>query len=362
MSKNPTTTKAPLTTKPGPLASIRSLAKRLTRGMPAVGQTPYTVVWSENKWRLLRFRNTTGAAPKYATPILLVPSLINRWYVLDLAPGRSLIEWLVAQGHDVFIIDWGTPTDEDRFLTWDDICGRYVGRAVRQTAKFSRDGVAHVLGYCLGGTLAVNYTAAFPEHVASLVALAAPIDFAAAGMMTLWTRTPTFDVQAMTDGFGNLPWPIMQASFQMLKPTMNAAKVVSLLDRAWDDEFLDGFLATERWGNDNVSFPGACYRDYIEQLYRRNALLEGTMTLCGKPALLKNIDCPLLSISFTHDHIVPPAAANALLDAVSSPDKAKLELGGGHVGAVVSKKAATGLWPKMSAWWADRDSNEARGL
>ena len=108
MSKEPTKAN-------GPLASLRALVKRVPRGMPPIGQTPYNVVWSENKWRLLRFRNATGAAPRFATPILLVPSLINRWYVLDLAPGRSLIEWLVAQGHDVFIIDqqtnWSSSND-----------------------------------------------------------------------------------------------------------------------------------------------------------------------------------------------------------------------------------------------------------
>lgn len=356
--------KSPMRMPPqGPLASLRALAKRVPRGLPAVGQTPYDVVWSENKWRLLRFRPVTGPrALRYRTPVLLVPSLINRWYVLDLAPGRSFVEYLVNQGFDVFVIDWGTPTKEDRYLTWDDICGRYLGRAVRHAAKYSASNVTHVLGYCLGGTLAANYTAAFGSHVASLVALAAPIDFSVAGIMTAWTRTPEFDVQAVTEGLGNLPWPLMQAAFHMIKPTLNAAKVVGLLDRAWDDEFLDGFLATERWGNDNVAFPGACYRDYIELLYRRNSLYLDQMTLLGQHALLRNIDCPVLSVSFAHDHIVPQAASDALLTKISSPDKAGLSQRGGHVGAVVSKNACKGLWPNVAGWWAARDTDAARGL
>ena len=92
-----------------PLDSIVALLRRAPKDVPAVGTTPHTVVWTENKWRLLRFVSPTGARPRFKTPVLLVPSLINRWYVLDLGPGRSLIEWLVAQGHDVFCIDWGTP-------------------------------------------------------------------------------------------------------------------------------------------------------------------------------------------------------------------------------------------------------------
>ncbi|HSD86476.1 MAG TPA: alpha/beta fold hydrolase, partial [Kofleriaceae bacterium] len=292
-----------------PLDSIVALLKRAPKGPPPVGTTPHSVVWTENKWRLLRF---SPAVPKYSTPILLVPSLINRWYVLDLGPGRSLIEWLVAQGHDVFCIDWGTPGAEDRYLTWDDIAGRYVGRAVRIASRYGRSGQAHVLGYCLGGTLAVSYVAAFPEYVASLLALAAPIDFEHAGIMAQWTRTPTFDVAALLEAFGNVPWPLMQASFNLLRPTLRMAKTVALLDRAWDDEFLEGFLATEHWGHDNVSFPGACYARYIEELYRRNKLMLGGFTVAGRPAELSSIKCPTLALAFADDNIVPLASAAPL--------------------------------------------------
>jgi polyhydroxyalkanoate synthase len=333
-----------------PLDSIVALLKRAPKGAPPVGTTPHSVVWTENKWRLLRF---SPAVPKYSTPVLLVPSLINRWYVLDLGPGRSLIEWLVAQGHDVFCIDWGTPGAEDRYLTWDDIAGRYVGRAVRIASRYGRSGQAHVLGYCLGGTLAVSYVAAFPEYVASLLALAAPIDFEQAGIMAQWTRTPTFDVASLLEAFGNVPWPLMQASFNMLRPTLRMAKTVALLDRAWDDEFLEGFLATEHWGHDNVSFPGACYARYIEELYRGNKLIRGGFTVAGRPAELSSIKCPTLALAFADDNIVPLASAAPLVDRIASKDKQLVVQSGGHVGAVVSRKAADRLWPVMSEFWAN---------
>jgi polyhydroxyalkanoate synthase subunit PhaC len=341
--------KAPL--KKTPLDSIVALLKRAPKGPPPVGVTPHSVVWTENKWRLLRF---APAQPRFATPILMVPSLINRWYVLDLGPQRSLIEWLVAQGHEVFCIDWGTPGAEDRYLTWDEIAGRYIGRAVRIASRYGRTGKAHVLGYCLGGTLAVSYVAAFPEYVASLLALAAPIDFEHAGIMAQWTRTPTFDVRAILEAFGNVPWPLMQASFNMLKPTLRAAKTVALLDRAWDDEFLEGFLATEHWGHDNVSFPGACYARYIEELYRGNRFIRGGFSVMGRPAELHQITCPVLALAFADDHIVPLPSAAPLVDRVASRDKQLVVQSGGHVGAVVSRKAADRLWPVMHEFWAKR--------
>jgi polyhydroxyalkanoate synthase len=335
-----------------PIDSLIALVKRAPKGQPAVGTTPHTVAWTENKWRLLRFAPTQK---RFKRPVLLVPSLINRWYVLDLGPTRSLIEWLVAQGHEVFCIDWGTPGAEDRYLTWDDIAGRYIGRAVRIAARTSPTNDVHLLGYCLGGTLATTYVAAFPEHVASLLALAAPIDFDHGGMMSGWTRTPTFDTTALLEAFGNVPWPLMQASFNMLRPTLRAAKTVALLDRAWDDEFLEGFLATERWGNDNVSFPGACYVRYIDELYRANKLITGGFTLLGRPAELSAIRCPVLALAFEDDHIVPLASAAPLIERIASRDKQIVVQGGGHVGAVVSRKAATRLWPVMSTFWAQRD-------
>jgi polyhydroxyalkanoate synthase len=335
----------------GPLDSIAALWRRAPKGFtPAVGQTPHSVVWTENKWRLLKF---SPASKRFATPILLVPSLINRWYILDLGPQRSVIEWLVAQGHEVFCIDWGTPGAEDRYLTWDDIGGRYLGRAVRIAAR--ETGETHVLGYCLGGTLATAYVAAFPDGVASLTALAAPIDFDHGGIMTTWTRTPTFELSAMIEAFGNVPHQLMQTAFGMLRPTLKAAKTVAVLDRAWDDEFLDGFLATERWGNDNVSFPGACYERYIDELYRKNRLVTGEFTVLGRPARLGAITCPVLAIAFADDHIVPAASAQPLIDLVGSRDKQILVDRGGHVGAVVSRKAAERLWPVLSTFWAQRD-------
>jgi polyhydroxyalkanoate synthase len=337
--------------QPGPLDSILALLRRAPRGLPPVGQTPHTVAWTENKWRLLRF---LPRERRYATPVLLVPSLINRWYILDLGPGRSFIEWLVGQGHEVLCIDWGTPGGEDRYLTWDDIGGRYLGRAVRIAAREA--GRTHLLGYCLGGTITTAYATAFPDEIATLTALAAPIDFQHAGVMATWTRTPTFDVGALVEALGNVPWQLMQAAFQILKPTQLASRMVAVLDRAWDDEFLDGFLATERWVHDNVSFPGAFYARYIEELYRENRLVAGTFTVCGRPARLPDLRCPLLAVAFTDDHIVPLPSARPLAELAGARDKQLLVERGGHVGAVVSRKAATRLWPALHTFWAQRDA------
>jgi len=329
-----------------------SLENLLARALapPELGQTPCDVVHAENKWRLLRYRG----APKHPLPVLLVPSLINRHYVLDLMPGKSLVEYLLAAGHDVFIIDWGTPGDEDRYLDFDEIVDRYLGRAIRKTLAAAGADRLHLLGYCLGGTFTAIHAAAHPASIASLVALAAPIRFAEGGMLTRWMRLPTLDIRAVVGAFGNMPWPLMQASFHLLKPTLLFQKARTAVDRAWDDEFLDGFFALERWGNDNVSFPGRAYAEYIERLYQRDALVNGTLRLAGRPVRLEAIRCPTLVVTFADDYIVPRASALPLLDLAAAKDKQHLDLRGGHVGAVVSRKARDGLWPALSDFWVQR--------
>ncbi|MGH7284776.1 MAG: PHA/PHB synthase family protein [Polyangiaceae bacterium] len=338
------------------------------RKRPEVGATPADVVHSENKWKLLHYRATTPV--RYKTPILFVPSLINRHYVMDLVPGKSMAEWFVAQGHDVYCIDWGTPGDEDRYLTFDDVCDKYLGRALRIAAKHSPRGQAHVLGYCLGGTLTVIHAAAHPsgratglratDRIASMVLLAAPVSFKDDGPLAAWTQSPDFDPEAITRAWGNAPWPLLQGAFHMLRPTLNLAKTVHLIDRAWNDEFLDGFLAVETWGNDNVSFPGAAFVRYIEDLYRKDALVRGEMTLSGKPAKMESITCPLLAVTFEHDNIVPWKSAALVVDRAASQDKTHVKLPGGHVGAVVSKSAAKGLWPMLSKFFVEHEAQASK--
>lgn len=332
---------------------ILNLTKKLVAGPPKVGMSPADVIHRENKWRLLHYRPDPEASPRGDSPILCVPSLINRHYILDLMPGKSFVEYLRGRGHDVYIIDWGTPGDEDRYLSFDDICHTYLGRAIRKVARRSPTGKTHLLGYCLGGTLSAIYAAAEGENIDGMALLAAPVDFDDDGLLATWSRLKTLDINALVDAFGNVPWPLMQVGFHLLRPTMNLSKAVYVLDKAWDDLFLDGFFALETWSNDNVSFPGEAFRRYIGELYQDNKLVRRQFALAGRPVDLSNIDCPTLAISFEHDHIVPAQSARALVDFVDDKLMTHVHLYGGHVGAVVSRKAAQNLWPLVSNWFAD---------
>jgi polyhydroxyalkanoate synthase len=199
------------------------------------------------------------------------------------------------------------------------------------------------------------------ERVASLTALAAPVQFSDGGLLSAWTRVQSFDVKALTEAFGNAPWPLMQSAFQLLRPTLLISKLVGVLKKTIEartpDEmadFLEGYLALDTWGNDNISFPGACYRRYVEELYRGDALIRGAFSLSGQPVRLESITCPTLAVTFEHDNIVPWKSAAVLLERVGTPAAARehIHLPGGHVGAVVSRGAGKALWPKLLDFWA----------
>lgn len=185
-----------------------------------------------------------------------------------------------------------------------------------------------------------------------MVALAAPIAFEDDGLLTKWMNVSTFDVHALAETLGNIPWPLMQAAFYAMKPTLQVSKLRSILDRAADDDaWLRVFVAIETWGNDNVSFAGTAYKTYIRALYQENRLVRGGLTVSGREVRLSDLRCPLMSVSFAHDHIVPEVSARSLLDLVGSEVKEDVVLPGGHVGAVIGKRARSGLWTQISDFY-----------
>ena len=338
------------------MSKIEALARVVRRGRPEVGATPADVVHRENKLVLLRYKpRAEGLA--FSTPILLVPSLINRHYVLDLMPGKSLVEWLVARGHDVYCIDWGTPGPEDRWVDLDTIFDRYVHHAVRAACAVSGVPQVHTLGYCMGGLMTLVHAVLHPEEVATTTTLATPVRFSGddGSLLSAWTSSPTFDVQALVQATGVVPWQLLQSAFQMLRPTMNIAKAVHFIDRIEDDPYVDGFLAMETWGNDNVGLPGAFYEQYLRDFYRGDKLAKGELVVSGRRIDLGALTMPLHCVSFAHDSIVPVESAKELVAIAGSPDKVASHLGGGHVGAVVAKSAAEKLWPKLAVFWEARD-------
>lgn len=322
------------------------------RGLPELAPTPRDVVFRDGPASLYRFRRPEGAPGAPRLPLLIVPSMINRWYVLDLRRGSSFVEALCAAGLDVFLLDWGVPRDEDRHFTWDDVMDR-LARMARRVRRVTGAPKVGVLGYCMGATLSAIHAALHPGEVAALANLAGPIDFHRSGVLNHLVRPEWFDADAVADA-GNVSPRQMQDGFLALRPTLDVSKAVNLLDRAKSRAAVEGFYAMETWGRDNIPFPAAAYRTYITELYQRNLLVRGEHRVRGERVDLRAITCPVLVIGADRDTICALPAAEALIERSASTDTAVLRVPGGHVGAVVGSRASQDLYPATAKWFRER--------
>lgn len=319
-----------------------------------VGLTPKDVVWSLNKVKLYRYRPTQEKVR--GVPLLLVYALINRAYILDLAPGRSLVEYLVNRGYDVYLLDWGTPGLEDRNLTFGDYVTKYIPKAAKKVQRISGSKEFSILGYCMGGTMSTMYASIFPnDGLKNLVLMAAPVDFAHHPFYSSWLRNKYFDVDKIVDVLGLIPGPMIDWGNKMLKPVQNfVSSEVTLWNNVNNQKFLNGWGPINKWVNDGPAFPGETFRQWIKDLYQDNKLVKGEMVVGGYKVNLGNINANLLALGASQDHIALPEQVKAIVDHISSADKEYAEANAGHVALTISGQSTKFTWPKIGNWLETR--------
>jgi polyhydroxyalkanoate synthase len=314
---------------------------------PQVGATPHEVLFTDGGARLLRYRGAAGAE---RPPVLLVCSLINKPYVLDLLPERSVVRRLGEAGLDVWLLDWGAPRPADASRGLAEYALELLPRAASVVARTTGEAKPHLLGYCMGGTLALLAIAAGRLSARSLIALATPVRFDDEGLLSRWCRTPGFEPAALAERYGNVPPHLLQPAFKLLDPVGLATKLVHLAEKVGDDPFVRFFLAMETWLEDSVAFPGRAFVEWVD-LYRSNALARGKLQLAsGSPRIeLARVRCPVLSVVAERDYITPPSSSAPLADLVGGPHEL-IQLEGGHIGLSTGGQAHRLLWPRVAAW------------
>jgi polyhydroxyalkanoate synthase len=314
------------------------------------------VVHEEGTLRLLHYRSERPA--EFTEPVLICFALVNRAYVLDLSPQRSVVRRLLEHGLDVYLIDWGVPTAEDRTLRLADyVCGR-LKRAVDCVSERSGAPAINLLGYCMGGTMSAIFTSLYPHKVRNLVLLAAPIDFAdQTSLLNVWADEKYFDADALVDAYGNCPGWFLRAVFKMIKPVQFFyEKYAGLHDKLHDEQFVEHFFAMERWESDSIPVAGETFREFVKMLYQQNRLVKGELVLDEARVELQNIACPTLLLTAEQDHLVPPASTLAFKHYADRANIREMSIDAGHVGLVVSSKAHRGLWPAAASWIAEHST------
>jgi polyhydroxyalkanoate synthase len=322
-----------------------------------VGTTPCDVVYERGTHRLMRYRRSTTAT--WNEPVLFCYALVNRPYILDLQPEKSIVRHYLARGFDVYMIDWGVPAHGDRVLTLEHyVCG-FLREAVDWVLANCARSNLHLLGYCMGGTLAALAAALRPDTIKTLTLLAAPIDFSdKETLLSIWTEKERFDVDAFVDAHGNCPAWFLQTCFLLLKPVENILeKNLALFENVEDPRFLANYFAVELWLNDNIPVAGETFRRFVKDLYQSNRLVRGEFELEGQRVDLGRVTCPLLMLTAKRDHLVPPSSTEGIRPRVASRDVKSVVFDAGHVGLVVGSKAQRTLWPKATRWLAARSTS-----
>lgn len=327
----------------------------LSSSGPLLGVTPRDLIDQRGTMALYRYRPL--ADELYRVPLLLVMALTNRGYILDLAPGQSLIEFLLRQGYDVFVIDWNAPRSDEARLRLEDYTLELIPQAVARVQQASGETELSLLGYCMGGLLSTLHTALHPRGpVKNLVVLTTPIDFSQMELFSHWSDRRYFDVDKLVDATGNVPPGVIYESFNMLRPADMITGKVHLWDQMWNDEFVRSYRMFARWGRDILPLPGELFRQLTKDLMWDNKLFRGELVLDGRPVELGRIEVPVLHVVAEHDHIVPYGAARPLVPMLGSVDKEELMLKGGHVSVAAGGNAVRRLWPKLDAWLGGRST------
>jgi len=316
-----------------------------TPGHYGKGATPSAVVYRENKLRLLRLLDASGQ-PRHGPPVLFVPAPVSRYFIMDLLPGRSFAGHVAEAGFDVYIADFGTPTREDRFADVTYYVEGLVRRCVRTVLALTGAPQLNLVGYCLGGTLALLYTALHPETVRRLVLLTTTVDGDVEGGIP-WVAHRLGLAGESYDEPRLVPAAEVKSWFEMLAPGSNSlvGRVNDLWDRLDDaPERLREIRTMASWVDDVVPAPGRL----LAELYRKlgpgaNGLMRGTATVGDRAVDFSAVSMPVLSVSAEKDTIAPAAGVDAVQRIV--PHVEILRLHGGHVGIVAGRAAAV-LWKR----------------
>ena len=312
-----------------------------------VGQTPHEVVYRQGSIELHHYQAPEAVSRQEAPPVLIVYSVINKPYILDLVPGYSFIEHLLSQGLDVYLVDWGPIEPGDRETSLDGYIDPGIKGCVEEIKKRTGSEKVSLFGHCIGGNLALMYAALYPEDIARIIILTTPITAAEGGVVALWTDRDVFPVDEIIESFGHMPAKLIRYTFMALKPYYEVMKWKMFMENLGDDQVMALFGPVDRWANENVDIPGDVFRKFIKEVFHDDRFRRGETRINGKPVDLSAITCPLMNLAATRDWIVPLESAEILGDLVGSREKHFIPIEGAHVGIMIDPRSRP-HWTTMS--------------
>lgn len=330
---------------PGAPPLPKEIDPALLAGIAAYRRHPYRrdlpeprTIWAEGETRLLDYGRPGGL------PVLFVPSLVNRAYVLDLLPERSMLRWLAARGIRPLLVDWGWPGPAERQFGLDDIVAGRLDRLLQ-----ARRGKVVLAGYCMGGLLTLALALRRPQRVRGVALLATPWDFHAedaAGAIKLGSGLAA--LEPLLQASGTLPIDALQTLFAQIEPGAVGAKFrgFATLDQA--GPAARNFVALEDWLNDGTPLAAPIAREIISGWYGDNLPGRGEWRIAGQPVMPSALRSPAFLAVPRRDRIVPAASALALAPLI--PGAVVHQPEAGHIGMTAGQRAESALWQPLLDW------------
>lgn len=318
--------------------------------------TPSETVWREGKVELRRYRRASPAP--LGPPVLCFLGLVGRSYVFDLWKDNSIVKLLMDAGFDAFVLDWGEPDEDDAVNTLETYLHGFLPRAIKAVLGETGASEVSVIGYCMGGNLALHALAAQPDlPVRNLIMMATPVDFRHLGPLIDALALGRIDPRSVLDDTGNVPGALVRQSFKLRKPTGDLVNYANLWQHLWRDDYMEGYQAIGRWLADHIPVPGELFLQVAEQWLRDNGFVNDTLRLGGRPARMGAIEIPTLAVIAERDDIVPEAATAPIVDILTGTKAELMRLDAGHAGLTSGRKAVKVLLPQVFDWLA-RHSEE----
>jgi polyhydroxyalkanoate synthase len=323
--------------KAGQMSQSKAGAFELGRNL---AMTPGKVIYETRLFQLIHYAPTTPDV--LATPLVIFPPWINRFYILDLTPEKSFVKWCVGEGVSLFMVSWKSADESLADVTLDDYVAAQIEAVDVIRAQLGVPAV-HTIGYCVAGTtlaatLALLAARGEADKVASVTFFTAQVDFADAGDLTLFLGDDTMGLLGqLTEDKGFLDGRYMAATFNLLRGR----------DLIWSYVVNNYLMGQEpapfdllHWNGDTTNLPANWHRDYLENFYKQNKLVQpGAIIVDGTPIDLRKIRTPAYIQAGREDHIAPPQSVWKLMDYLAGPKRFVLA-GSGHIAGVVNPPAA----------------------
>lgn len=345
------------------------------------------VVWQNDILQLIQYAPKTEKV--HETPLLFIPPWINKYYILDLNEKKSMMKWLVEQGHTVFIISWVNPDARHKDQTWESYMFDGASAAIDKVLEETKAKSVNVASYCIGGTLTGMLMAHLgrkkDKRVKSSTYFTAQLDFTDAGELQVFVDEQTVETvkEQMSEGF--LPARSMAKAFNMLRSN----------DLIWSYVVNNYMLGKEPfpfdllyWNSDSTAMPAKVHHSYLQNCYLKNAFTKGEFEVRGEPILLSDIKGPVYHIATVEDHIAPATSVYRGAREMTSADVTFVLSGSGHIAGVVNPPAlekyqywvntdlspetleewkskadmtAGSWWPNWDKWLAGQSSKKVKG-